>query len=225
LQFNIYFYICFFPSNPNKPIVYPYRYLLLLLFFNLNVFSQQLFCSIGKNSTTYNYRNTNGETLNGLERGSGLFLEGGVLYNFDSEQIFFYQGSLTLNQYNASANVSSRQYSWKTNYLGLQNVVGIRLFKTRTSFSANVKLGVNISHIISGKQTSDGVPYDLKKEPEFKGIFIAPLGGVSLNYEISDYVDLVGGYNFSIPYSMSSAPEKLSFTNQQILVGFIFKPK
>ena len=205
--------------------MYPFRYLFLLLFFNLAASSQELFCSIGKNFTTYNYRDANGATLNGLERGSGLFVEGGVLYHFDSEEVFFYQGSLTLNQYNASANISSRQYSWKTNYLGVQNVVGIRLFKTRTTFNMNVKLGVNISHIISGKQISDGMPYDLKKEPEFKGVFIAPLGGLILNYEVSDYVDLVGGYSYSIPFNLSAAPEKLSFSNSQISVGFHFKPR
>ncbi len=202
-----------------------FKFCLLLFLFNVSLFSQEVYLSVGRNSTAYDYKNSSGESIDGLKTGVGLSLTAGVLYYFDDEAIFHYQGGVTLNQFNASAIISERRYSWNTNYLGLQNLVGIRLFETHSTFSTQVNLGANISHIISGKQFSDDQSFDIKSNPEFKGVFIQPLAGLILTYEISDFVYITGGYNYSFAFNTSSSDEKLSFTNNQLQVGFHFKPR
>lgn len=202
-------------------------YLLLIVLFSLvpKLKAQELFGAIGQNFTFYDYTNANGEKLDGLMSGSGACFEGGASVYFSKHSKFLYQGSLTFNKFNASAYVNELLYSWKTNYLGIQNVVIYKAFESKTSFALRLKGGVNVSHIIGGKQDSYGNLYKLSNNDEFKGLFIQPLVGLDLAYHLSEHVYVSATYSFSKAFSTKSTPETLHFTNHQIQIGLHFTPK
>jgi hypothetical protein len=195
-----------------------------MLFLSFNVSSQELFASIGKNFTKYKYTNSLDETVIGLQRSSGSFYEAGVAYELDYDKYFFFASSITYNQFNTNAKINASEYSWNTNYLGLQNVIAYNFFSTHTTFAIQAKLGLNLSHIISGEQDNNGVFFDLTNEPALKGVFIQPLVGLDLSYDINDRIYISCGYNFSKAFSTNSSSEKISFSNHQIQIGLHFRP-
>lgn len=198
--------------------------LIIMLFLAFNVSSQELFGSIGKNFTKYKYTNSLNETVIGLQRSSGSFYEAGVAYELDSNNDFFFASSLTYNQFNTNAKINSSEYSWNTNYLGIQNVITYNFFLTHTTFAIQAKLGLNLSHIISGEQDNNGVFFDLTNEPALKGVFVQPLAGFDLSYDINDRIYISCGFNFSKAFNINSSTEKMSFSNNQIQIGFHFRP-
>jgi len=195
-----------------------------MFFLSLNIFSQELFGSIGENFTKYDYKNSLGETVAGLQSNSGAFYEAGVSYELDSDKYFYYACSLTFNQFNANAKINASEYSWNSNYIGIQNVAIYNFFLTKTTFGIHAKFGINISHIISGQQDNNGVFHDLTNEPEFKGVFLQPLAGIDISYDLNDYIYFSCGYNYSRAFNTSSTVEKLGFTNNQIQIGVHFRP-
>lgn len=202
------------------------RNLVIVLFFiPLIAFTQELSFALGKNFTKYKYFNSKNEPLAALESGSGLFVDVGLTYNLDDSEIVSYTGSLNYNQYNAKAFINRRTYSWETHYLGIKNLLSARLLKTRTSFSTKVFIGIGLSHILAGKQNNNGISYDIKDNPEFKGLFFQPIGGCQFTYEINSDVYVSCGYNYSYSMNLNTSIEKIDFSNNQLVISFHFMPK
>jgi len=206
--------------------MYKYYAFLFIFFLTFSASSQEMFGSVGLNSTKYDYTNSLNESLDGLQNGSGLSVEAGIShYIFSSQDLISHSVSLTLNQFNASAVEDAKPYSWKTTYMGIQNVLKIKIFTTQTSLGLDVKAGFNLSHIISGKQNNNQVLFDITKNPEFSGIFIQPLFGLEFYYEINRNVTISCGHNYSKAFNTKQSIEKLSFSNNQTHFGLRFTPK
>lgn len=188
--------------------------------------SQEIFFKAGKNFTQYNYKNSLGKTLSGLEGSSGLNYELGFEFFLDGvsnslESHFSYSASLILNQFNSKAGNVNNTYVWITNYLGIQNMVYASVLTSPNSlYNLKVKAGVNTSTIIGGKQYINNVVYNLKKYDEFKGIVIQPVIGIEFRFEITRELSMNFSYSFSKAYNTSNkSAEKLSFTNNQLQLG------
>jgi len=196
----------------------------LLLFVALTVqqiHSQQIYLYAGKNFTTYDYTNSLGQSNSNVKSDTGNYYEIG--YEHDFNEKISYMVGLTWNQFNADGGNGFSIYSWKTNYLGIQNSISYSIIKTRDELELTVKAGLNTSTIIQGQQELNGVFYDLKNHEEFKGLVLQPLIGLNLEYVITDYFSLSLGYNLSKAFNISnSTNEKLSFNNNQIQFGLHF---
>ena len=137
-----------------------------------------------------------------------------------------YAVSVVYNQFNAEGGTSTANYSWKTNYLGVQNALNYTLFQNSKSFKVKTKLGVATSTIIKGEQYINNVVFDITNNEEFKGITIQPNVGVDFQYAINQNVRISAGYEFSKTYNVSNkSTEELSFTNNQIHFGLHFPLK
>jgi hypothetical protein len=183
--------------------------------------SQEFFLVSGKNLTSYDYKwLTSGAGFN-LESKIGSYYEVGYEYYFNEK--ISYVTSMTLNQFNSFSTNEVKSYSWNTSYLGIQNAASYTLFKTWDELELKLKAGVNIATIIDGKEEINGIIYDIKKEPEFSGVFIQPVIGLDLRYVITDYFTVSMGYNFSKAFKFShTSDEELSFINNQVQVGTHF---
>ena len=204
------------------------KYLLLLVLFSgCFLQAQELFFSNGKNFTKYDYKNSLGNTNSSLRSGEGSFYQLGLDFKLNkATDKLSYAVSVVYNQFNAEGGTSTANYSWKTNYLGVQNSLNYTLFQNSKSFKVKTKLGVATSTIIKGEQYINNVVFDITNNEEFKGITIQPNVGVDFQYAINQNVRISAGYEFSKAFNVSnSSSEELSFTNNQIHFGLHFPLK
>ena len=204
------------------------KYLLLLVLFSgCFLQAQELFFSNGKNFTKYDYKNSLGNTNSNLRSGEGSFYQLGLDFKLNkATDKLSYAVSVVYNQFNAEGGTSTANYSWKTNYLGVQNALNYTLFQNSKSFKVKTKLGVATSTIIKGEQYINNVVFDITNNEEFKGITIQPNVGVDFQYAINQNIRISAGYEFSKAFNVSnSSSEELSFTNNQIHFGLHFPLK
>ena len=204
------------------------KYLLLLVLFSgCFLQAQELFFSNGKNFTKYDYKNSFGNTNSNLRSGEGSFYQLGLDFKLNkATDKLSYAVSVVYNQFNAEGGTSTANYSWKTNYLGIQNVLNYTLFQNSKSFKVKTKLGVATSTIIKGEQYINNVVYNITKQEEFSGITIQPNVGVDFQYAINPNIRISAGYEFSKAFNVSnSSSEELFFTNNQIHFGLHFPLK
>ena len=199
---------------------------LILLSSSCFVNAQELIFTIGKNFTTYNYKNALGMSNPNLRSGDGSFYEVGLDFNlnkFNSSDNLSYSVSVVYNQFNAVGGTSTSNYAWNTNYLGIQNALNYTLFQNADAFKVKTKLGVATSTIIKGEQYINNVVYNITKHEEFSGITIQPNIGVDFQYAINRNIEISTGYEISKVFNVSnSSAEELSFTNNQIHFGLHF---
>ncbi len=199
---------------------------MIAMFISHVAISQEFFLKTGRNFTNYNYKNSLGKTVSGLERSSGSNYEFGVEFFLDDaksslESKFSYSASLVLNQFNAKGGNVNNTYVWNTNYIGIQNMGYASVLKSPDGFyNLKVKAGFNTSTILNGQQYIDNVVYDLKKYQEFKGIFLQPEIGMDFKLELTRNLCVDLGYLFSKAFNVSNkSSEKLDFTNNQLQLG------
>jgi hypothetical protein len=200
---------------------------LLLIFSGCYLQAQELFFTTGKNFTKYDYKNSLGMSNPNIRNGEGSFYQLGMAFNLNisrSYNGFSYAVSLVYNQFNAEGGTSTANYSWKTNYLGIQNQLNYILFQDYDSFKVKTKLGCATSTIIKGEQNINNVIYDISKHEEFKGILLQPNIGIDFHYAINRDMEFSAGYEFSKAINVTNtSTEKLSFTNNQIHFGIHFQ--
>lgn len=200
--------------------------LILLTFSGCYMQAQELFFTSGKNFTTYNYKNALGMSNPNLRSGDGSFYQFGMDFKLNKSAAsskLSYAISVVYNQLNAVGGTSTADYSWKTNYLGVQNALNYTLFQNKDAFKVKTKLGVATSTIIKGEQYINNVVYDITKHEEFSGIIIQPNIGIDFQYAINKNIKISSGYEFSKAFNVSnSSAEDLSFTNNQIHFGLHF---
>jgi hypothetical protein len=184
--------------------------------------AQEAYFSIGRNFTTYDYTNSLGESNPNVNGSSGVSYEVGYVYKLSSS--FGLDIGITLNEFNATGGNYVNNYSWETNYLGLQGVLKYRIFG-KNRFCSNIidgsalyfNAGLNLNHIVNGQQKINGQTFMLTENNEFNSFFIQPLIGLDLSCLITDSVSIGLGYHFSKNLPLSdTGSEKLSFINSQL---------
>lgn len=192
---------------------------LLAIFWSLeNAHAQEVYFSVGKNFTTYNFKDSSGASNPNLKSGTGNFYELGFIQPFENDK-FSYSLGLALNEYNNVGGNSVNSYSWNTQYLGFQGGITYSIIE-RSDFDILPKLGLNLATIISGKESINGTYYDLTKEKEFSGLLVTPSLGVQIKYNLASDGFISLGYNYCIGLNPTNATEqKLSFSTNQLQFG------
>lgn len=194
---------------------------LILLMVSFQLFSQEAYFLAGSNITKYSFKSSEGAMTTPLQSGTGSSYEMGYSSPLQEDKIF-YNLSMTLNDYNAVAGSPANSYNWQTKYVGVQNSVSFN-FLVANNFQLSVKGGVNLATLIYGKQTANGVVYDLLSQDEFSGLLFSPFIGAQTRYQLNDFGFLSFGYSYSKslnPFNVS--PDKLSFHTSQLQFGIHF---
>lgn len=206
------------------------KYILLVFFavFTTSLYSQTVYFFTGKNYTTFDLRYQGESANSSLKKGEGDSYEIGVSIPIPVSRLPFdnplsYCVGLTLNQYNAEAGDETKSYSWKTEYLGVQNSIVYSFIKS-DHLDLAVKGGLNFSSLLYGNQKINNANYDLKKYDEFTGIVFTPSLGIQAKCNLSEYGYLSLGYNYSKSINLSNdTSKKLAFKTHQILFGIHFE--
>lgn len=180
--------------------------------------AQKIYVYSGMNETHYNYKPSPGFSKPNLKNDDGYYFELG--YEHDFSKSWLYMGGISFNQFNNLGGDELNYYSWKTNFLGLQNVIGYSFYE-KNDFRALITGGVGVSTLVNGTQQINNSYHDLKKQDDFKGVFIQPTLGLELRYNLQDVAELSLKYNYSKAWNLSNTnnSEKLSFDNNQLALG------
>lgn len=193
--------------------------MLIVLALNFT-YSQEAYFSMGRNFTTYDYTNSDGNSNDNIEGSSGAAYELGYVFSLGDK--LGLAAGLTLNEFNATGGNQVNNYSWETNYLGVQGIAKYAILDNRSGFGLNVNAGVNLNHIVNGKQKINGQTFDLTNNDEFKGLFVQPIIGLDAKYQISETFALGLGYHYSKNFGLTnSTPQKLNFNNSQLQFNLV----
>jgi hypothetical protein len=203
--------------------------LLLILLLGNIVHSQEIYFLTGKNYTNYKIHYKGTGTVNALDKkGEGDSYEMGIAIPIKVQRLAFdnnlnYTVGLTLNQYNAESGDLANNYTWKSEYIGLQNALVYSFVKSNLLDLA-VKGGVNVSTLLYGNQTINNSRFNLSNQKDFNGLIVSPLFGLQAKCNLSEYGYLSLGYNYSRSINLTNySDKKLSFLTNQIVFGISFE--
>lgn len=181
-------------------------------------FAQEVYFATGKNFTTYDFKNSFGDSNPNLKKGTGNFFELGYITKNNNQKLTYSLG-FALNDYNNLGGNSTNIYSWDSQYFGIQTRASYSVID-RDDFAIVPNFGLNIGTIISGIQGINGIYYDLTKEKEFSGLVVTPSLGIQIKYNLSAYGYISFGYSYCKGFNLSnSTDQKLSFSTNQLQFG------
>jgi hypothetical protein len=197
---------------------------IFIVFFTFNMTAQELYVSLGRNITSFDYKSANGSDKNlEFRSGSGNNLEVGYLYGFNKYKTLYSIG-FVYNEFNAEASSYGINYSWKTKYVGIINKISFNFSNCcyGTGLNTFLTLGFSTSTLAGGDQFINNNYYDLTKNEDFLGVNLQPFIGLNSQYNIARNLKLTMGYNFSKTFNLfNKSEEKISFNTHQLQVGFL----
>ena len=206
--------------------------IICILFFSYSLSSQTAFFNTGLNTTSYDYKNSEGNSNENIKSSNGTFFEIGYSFpiefskrtrSFGRYSRLHFKTGLSLNQYNATGGNSIDNYDCKSQFIGLRSDLEYFIFAA-DFLSVSVDGGLGLEVFLNGKQKIGGNTYNLKESDEFNGLFFTPRVGINLSVNVSEEVALMGGFNLSKAISPSkSNQESVSFNNSQFRFGVIIQ--
>ena len=110
-----------------------YLFSIILVVLSITITSAQgVYINVGSNFTTYDYTNSLGGSSD-IESDSGSSYEVGYVSKSALGNKIDIATGITLDQYNATGGNMVNNYSWNTNYLGLQGVFKYKIIDPRRS--------------------------------------------------------------------------------------------
>ena len=201
------------------------KIILHILFFLLTIttYSQGVFFNLGKNFSTFQYKNKSAFTDKLAIKGFGDAYEIGYtdVLKYKNFKDLKYSGSVTINDYNAIAASNVNKLEWKTTYLGVQSSVDYQFYDS-FYFFLSAKAGLNLSTLLRGHQQADNSAVNLVGVNEFSGIIIQPVLGVYAKYYLTKNGYLSAGLNLSKSLKLGNNPDNVSINTTQILFGGYF---
>ncbi|MEM6514692.1 MAG: hypothetical protein AAF688_00775 [Bacteroidota bacterium] len=202
------------------------RLFFILVFFLSygTVKSQQLYIELGTTVSSFNYQNSQGESLDNLLSVSKNYYGMGYRQNLNYKKTLFLSLGASFNNYGAIGSEASVDnfFEWDLSYIGIKAGLGIKLFQLRDlTFLANVSVAVE--QLIRGTQTINNDVFNLVGEEEFNNTIFFYRGGVEMQYPVSSNFAIFAVYNYgqSILANSGTTQEKLSLNAHQFGLGFI----
>ena len=168
---------------------------IFILLIGINLYSQEINFSVGSNFSDYSFYANENFSASGI----GSYAEIGytkVLGKKTSKSLS-YSVSLNMNEYNASTGNMASYYEWQTNYVGVKNAINIPLITIADIMKFEFSAGINLSHILKGKQIINSMVYDISKNSEFDGINAWTDLGINLKFKLKEDIKLAIGYSIS----------------------------
>lgn len=196
---------------------------ILFLLLTLTTYSQGVFFNLGQNFSSFSYKNKSAYTEKLRINGEGDAYEIGYtdVLKYKNFKDLKYTGSITINDFNATAVSNLNKLEWKTTYLGVQSTVDYQFFDF-SSFNLSARAGLNVATLLRGKQEIDNSTFNLVRNTEFSGVILQPVIGVYAKYYLTKNGYLSAGLNLSKSLKLGNNSDNVSINNTQILFGGYF---
>jgi len=223
--------------------------LFFLLISSFVLHAQQWSFQAGVNLTTYDFKNSAGNSLAGIKEGSGNLIAiqyhrkfvdtSAILLNSSPWAIYLNQHSslskilgkfqwglgLYFNQYNAFGDAANTAYSYQTDYMGISPSLQIsqKLYKDLSIQATGL---IQISQLIHGNQWVNNRFLDLKVDPQFKGPQSLSGFQIGLQQVITEGIQISFSYRqISSLQAIESQGTSLVMRPNSLVFGLIFQPK
>lgn len=202
---------------------------LLFAFIILTASSQQLYLEAGKTISSFDYKNSDGNSLGDLTGTNQNNLELGIRMSVLKSPWHLSLG-VANNKYGAkSSDQQLGNYSeWEVSYLGLGLGVDYEFNKPpvtnadRNGFSFYLKGSFETDLLLNGSQRKNNQVFDLAGVEEFdKPVFFLK-GALGVNYYISRGYVAFAQYRYgrSILFGNYNGQEQLHFIEHNVCIGF-----
>lgn len=187
---------------------------LFILLIGINLYSQEINFSVGSNFSDYSFEVNENFSASGM----GSYAEIGYtkLLGKKTSKSLSYSVSLNLNEYNASTGNMASYYEWQTSFIGVKNSINIPVVTIAEVMKFELSAGVNLSHIVKGKQLINSMVYDISTNSEFDGLNAWTDLGISLKFNLKEDVKLAIGYSISENKQLTGSNDSLIFDDQAV---------
>ena len=187
---------------------------LFTLLIGINLYSQEINFSVGSNFSDYSFEVNENFSASGM----GSYAEIGYtkLLGKKTSKSLSYSVSLNLNEYNASTGNMASYYEWQTSFIGVKNSINIPVVTIADIMKFELSAGVNLSHIVKGKQLINSMVYDISTNSEFDGLNAWTDLGISLKFDLKEDVKLAIGYSISENKQLTGSNDSLIFDEQAV---------
>ena len=187
---------------------------LFILLIGINLYSQEINFSVGSNFSDYSFEVNENFSASGM----GSYAEIGYtkLLGKKTSKSLSYSVSLNLNEYNASTGNMASYYEWQTSFIGVKNSINIPVVTIADVMKFELSAGVNLSHIVKGKQLINSIVYDISTNSEFDGLNAWTDLGLSLKFNLKEDVKLAIGYSISENKQLTGSNDSLIFDDQAV---------
>lgn len=203
----------------NKKLVF-----ILILSMSMATYGQQLYVEYGATISSFDYKNSQGQSLDNLLSESNNYFGMGYRDNLNPDKTLFISVGATLSGYGAvgSDRTLDNYFEWDVTYLGINAGLEIRLFQTR-DFTFYLKGSIAEEFLIRGNQTINKQVFDLVGEEEFNNNIFFVRGSLGMQYPISRNTALFANYTYGKTMLLNSGKneETLKLNTHQFGIGFI----
>lgn len=204
----------------------------LISFFSLYAWGQQVFIESGMAVSAFNYKNSAGEPLDNLFGSNNFFMQLGY-HTVAKVNRLNYSAGISYTGYGAAGSDSTvgNHFYWDARYIGADLGLDYEIIKKRfTTGSLNeltvyIKMTISPEVMVQGTQTINNEVYDLAGVEQFKYPFIFARGGAGISYSINRavtvYAEYMGGEGFPINIGDRDDKEKLWIASHNIGFGLL----
>ncbi len=221
--------------------------LIVLVFICSAAHAQQFKLNQGIALTQFNYQNDQGQSFQGLKRGSGLAFQlsyhkaslvDSTQYKLEQSPFAIYLGQnpkiarllsminydlgIQFNQLNAVGDIQNTAFSYQTDFIGLQGKLGLRI-QLPFACSINLQGIASVNKIVHGNQLLLNRYVDLTDDPQFSQVKLMAGFGAELERQFSGKI--VGFMAYQQSQTLNSNPiglSTLNFTPSVFSIGIRF---
>jgi hypothetical protein len=191
---------------------------------NIDTSSNNLnfYISIGKNNTTFDYKNSRNDINDNLNSSLGNVIELGV-DNIASLLGLRLGLEFEIIDYNAIGDNQEVNFKWETTYIGINGNL-TKSLPVLSKTNLEVQMGIGLQHILDGNQTLGNEVINLQNNNEFNGVF----GDIDLGIGLMllQQKEFTGGIFLSFVKSYSldyDSQENLDFSSFQLKIRLCSK--
>ena len=194
--------------------------LLLLLTAAIST-AQQLFVEGGKTASIFEYKNSEGNSLENLQAISNSYIMLGYKKQFLTKKMSLNLG-ITYTGYGAigSDNAVGNFMEWNVNYAGLIVNLEYDLLNIKKA-SVYVKGGLSTMFLVNGTQTLNNNVIDLKNNNDFDSTLVAIQLGAGFLHPISDDLSFYVQYVYGKSFDMASGDPELKIGSSNVGFGLL----
>lgn len=195
--------------------------LVLLLLTATIATAQQLYVEGGKTLSSFDFKNSQGNSLDNLQATAHSFMSLGYKNQLFTKNLNFSAG-LHYTGYGAigSDDAVGNFMEWDVNYAGLNLGLDYNLFHIKKA-SIYVKGAVSAAFFVQGTQTLNNSVIDLKNNDDFDTTLVTMQAGAGFIHPISENLSFYVQYVYGKSLDMASGDAELKITGNNVSFGLL----
>ncbi|MCK5402101.1 MAG: OmpA family protein [Flavobacteriaceae bacterium] len=196
--------------------------LFAVLFLSItSIKGQQLYFEAGKTISSFDYEDSQGESLDNLQSSNHTYLSLGYRKTIFTERLFLNLNG-TYNGYGAiGSDVDFDNYfEWDLSYLGASVGFDYEIYKPG-NFTFYLKASAAAEFLIQGTQTLNNQVYNLPGEEDFDTAIYFFRGGIGIQYKVSETLTVFNQYMYGTSGTFKDIQGDLKINTHNFGLGLL----